>query len=421
MRGSRRARSNAAVCICHLTARRHGISVKVARTAGTVRALADAASAEIPVLVDTGELDFEGGAYAAGVSRAQHERFVTSEQVLEEREQGRSTDDVEAHEDAKRCCAFAIASLAANKGPEYDHIKPVTKIKGVLPALVWILANSATDPHGLRLFDAQGLGIPPLDSSNGVPSEPEPEYGAMGNITDITNRDGMSMRVLPRVNAAAAIANLADDDSGNIVSIIRTPGAIETLVASVQQDEWEHLRYHAARALGNLSNFYGARTAIAESAGSLQVLVNVLETKQDHAKIQAARTLANLAANHLLNKGRIAKTPKCLTLLVRAITFASPECRAQAARALGEVMENHTPNAVAVEATRGSLDGAIMMVTEGLKEVQEQERRWDPAVEAAARAFRTLRRRGMCSFLMTTPRDGTRLIASRGCWWRLVT
>jgi hypothetical protein len=209
VRGSRRARSNAAVCICHLTARRHGISVKVARTAGTLRALADAASAEIPVLVDTGELDFEGGAYAAGVSRAQHERFVTSEQVLEEREQGRSTDDVEAHEDAKRCCAFAIASLAANKGPEYDHIKPVTKIKGVLPALVWILANSATDPYGLRLFDAQGLGIPPLDSSNGVPVEPEPEYGAVGNITDITNRDGMSMRVLPRVNAAAALANLA--------------------------------------------------------------------------------------------------------------------------------------------------------------------------------------------------------------------
>lgn len=34
VRGSRRARSNAAVCLCHLTARRHGISVKVARTAG---------------------------------------------------------------------------------------------------------------------------------------------------------------------------------------------------------------------------------------------------------------------------------------------------------------------------------------------------------------------------------------------------
>ena len=29
VRGSRRARSNAAVCVCHLTARRHGLSVQV--------------------------------------------------------------------------------------------------------------------------------------------------------------------------------------------------------------------------------------------------------------------------------------------------------------------------------------------------------------------------------------------------------
>ena len=121
-------------------------------------------------------------------------------------------------------------------------------------------------------------------------------------------------------------ANLADDDSGNIVSIIRTPGAIEALVASVRQvrsvhtfctskasklstgaiealvaslrharsprtfctskasklstrqDEWVHLRFHAARALANLSTFYGARTAIAESPGALTALVTVLET-----------------------------------------------------------------------------------------------------------------------------------------------
>jgi hypothetical protein len=31
-------------------------------------------------------------------------------------------------------------------------------------------------------------------------------------------------------------------------------------------------------------------------------------------------------------------------------------------------MENHTPNAVTVESHRGSLDGAIMMLTEGLKQ-----------------------------------------------------
>ena len=55
---------------------------------------------------------------------------------MEEREQGHSTDDVEAHEDARRCAAFAIASLAANKGPKYADIAPVTKIKGVITALV---------------------------------------------------------------------------------------------------------------------------------------------------------------------------------------------------------------------------------------------------------------------------------------------
>jgi len=384
-RGSRRARSNAAVCVCHLTARRHGNSVLVARSPGAVRALADAASAEIPVHVDSQELEFEDGAYAAGVSREQLERFVTSEQVVEEREQGRSTDDTEAHEDAKRCSAFAIASLGANKGPDYQHIKPVTKIKGVLPALVWILTNSSADPNGLRLIDAQGNGIPPIDSANGVPTEDLPPRGAQGDITDITSRDGMSAQVLPRVNAAAALANLADDDSGNIVSIIRTQGAIEALVAAVRQEEWEHLRYHAARALANLSTFYGARTAIAESPGALATLVAVLETKQDPAKIQVARALGNLAANHLLNKGRIANTPKSIVLLVRAITFGSFECRAQAARALGEVCENHTPNAIAVESTRGSLDGAIMMITEGLRQVKDEERRWDPAVEEEAR------------------------------------
>ena len=385
VRGSRRARSNAAVCICHLTARRHGNSVKAARTAGTMRALADAASAEIPMQVDSAEIDFENGAYAEGVTHDQLERYVTSEQVVQEREQGRSTEDVEAHEDAKRCCAFAIASMGANKGPEYAYIKPVTKIKGVLPALVWILNHSATDPNGLRLFDANGQGVAPLDSINGVPPDDAPERGAQGNITDITSRDGMSARVLPRVNAAATLANLADNDSGNIVSIIRTPGALEALVASVRQEEWEHLRYHAARALANLSTFYGARTAIAECPGALAALNDVLETKQDPAKIQVGRTLNNLASNHLLNKGRVANTPKNITLLVRAITFASPECRAQAARALGEISENHTPNAIAIESTRGALDGAIMMLTEGLKQVSDEERRWDPAVEAAAR------------------------------------
>jgi len=39
-----------------------------------------------------------------------------------------------------------------------------------------------------------------------------------------------------------------------------------------------HLRFHAARALANLSTFYGARTAIAESPGALTALITVLET-----------------------------------------------------------------------------------------------------------------------------------------------
>lgn len=351
-----------------------------------MRALADAAMAEIPVTVNSREIDFENGAYAEGVTHDALTRYVTSEQVVKEREQGRSTEDVEAHEDAKRCSAFAIASMAANKGPDFQHIMPVTKIKGVLPSLVWILNHSGTDPNGLRVFDANGHGVAPQDNADGVPQEEIPDRGAEGrHITDMTSRDGINAQVLPRVNAAAALANLADDDSGNIVSIIRTPGAIEALVFSVCQEEWEHLRYHAARALANLSTFYGARTAIAECPGSLIALMNVLETQQDPAKIQVGRTLGNLAANHLLNKGRVANSPKSILLLVRAITFGSHECRSQAARALGEIMENHTPNAISVESNRGSLDGAIMMITAGLKQVKDEQNRWDPAVAAAAR------------------------------------
>ena len=146
------------MCVCHLTARRHGLSVQVAKTPGTVRALAEAAVAEVPVVVDARELDFDGGRYAGGVSHAELERFVTAEQVVEERELGHSTDDVEAHEDARRSAAFALASLAANKGPKYADIAPVTKIKGVVTALVWILSHAAADPDGLRLRDAQGQG-----------------------------------------------------------------------------------------------------------------------------------------------------------------------------------------------------------------------------------------------------------------------
>ena len=52
-----------------------------------MRALADAAMAEIPVTVDSREVDFENGAYAAGVTHDALARYVTSEQVVEEREQ----------------------------------------------------------------------------------------------------------------------------------------------------------------------------------------------------------------------------------------------------------------------------------------------------------------------------------------------
>ena len=186
---------------------------------------------------------------------------------------------------------------------------------------------------------------------------------------DVAARNGISAAVLPRVNAAAALANLADADSGNIVAILRAPGAVAALVASVRQDAWPHLRYHAARALGNMSSFYGARTAIAECPGSLVALVGVLESPLEQVKMQVCRTLANLAANHILNKGRVANTTQALPLLVRAMTFGKPETRARAARALAEVCENHTPNAMAVEAVRGAVDGALMMLTEGLKQV----------------------------------------------------
>ena len=31
--------------------------------------------------------------------------------------------------------------MAANKGPQYQHVRPITKVRGVVSSLVWILAT----------------------------------------------------------------------------------------------------------------------------------------------------------------------------------------------------------------------------------------------------------------------------------------
>ncbi len=46
--------------------------------------------------------------------------------MVEERERGRSTDDLESHEDAKRCCAFAIARYSVYLLYEYKSTNTAT-------------------------------------------------------------------------------------------------------------------------------------------------------------------------------------------------------------------------------------------------------------------------------------------------------
>lgn len=67
---------------------------------------------------------------------------------------GRAADDVESAEDARRSCAFAIASVAANRDSASHIIKPITKIRPVLPALVWVLSSPFTDPEHLQPEEA---------------------------------------------------------------------------------------------------------------------------------------------------------------------------------------------------------------------------------------------------------------------------
>jgi hypothetical protein len=31
--------------------------------------------------------------------------------------------------------------MAANKGPQYQHVRPITKVRGVVSSLVWVLAT----------------------------------------------------------------------------------------------------------------------------------------------------------------------------------------------------------------------------------------------------------------------------------------
>eukprot|EP00961_Rhodomonas_salina_P038158 512953-Rhodomonas_salina.3 len=66
----------------------------------------------------------------------------------------RAADDVESAEDARRSCAFAIASVAANRDSASHIIKPITKIRPVLPALVWVLSSPFTDPEHLQPEEA---------------------------------------------------------------------------------------------------------------------------------------------------------------------------------------------------------------------------------------------------------------------------
>jgi hypothetical protein len=326
--GSKRSRGNAAVCICHLTSGRHEVAARLVSTQGAVKALSDAAGEKI----ERPELDDPIPEYHDVESRTEVLALETAEWIVKEREQkGRGTDDVEAAEDARRSCSFAIASLGASRGAEWRAIQQICRIRGVLSALIWTLNSQATDPDRLVL-DLDESAIEGADEEGGgeelwgeVHLRQQPD-----DVIDFEHGSRKKRAVQPRVDAVKTLANLADDDQGNCVAIVRSEGCLEALTAAMTQTQWTHLRTNAARVVANLSHCHAARGYLAESPGLIVALVGLMEGPADSASSQpmyahAARALANLAANHSGNKQRIISTHLCVPLMVKIMTFGAPE------------------------------------------------------------------------------------------------
>ncbi|KAJ1490954.1 armadillo-type protein, partial [Baffinella frigidus] len=365
-RGSYRAISNAAVCFCHLSAKRHSVSVRIAETKGAIRALAEAATAPLPV--DGVEIDHDDDALEAvdgveidddddGGEAGEQKRLqrAVAEYVVASREEKPTTQDVEAAEDARRSTSFAIASVASNKGPAGHAIRALPKIRGVLKALVWVLSSPTASPDML------------LPSS--LPTETAP------GMEERSAGDGA--RVLPRANAAAALANMADGDSGNVVAIVQTAGSLEGLVAAAAQRDWEHLRLHAARALANLCFFFSARTRVAATPGAIPALVAMLSSKAGACKVHAARALANLTTNHNGNRKAVVADPDAVAALVKLAIHGSAEARAHSARALGNMADTGPDASTIIGQAKNALEAAILLLTNGLAQMSEEKYRWD--------------------------------------------
>lgn len=79
------------------------------------------------------------------------------------------------------------------------------------------------------------------------------------------------------------------------MAIIRTEGACNALVAAASQTEWPILRTQAARAMGNLSFCYAARSPLADTSGAIASLIAILDGIADDPKMQAMRAHAGRA------------------------------------------------------------------------------------------------------------------------------
>ena len=62
---------------------------------------------------------------------------------------------------------------------------------------------------GLRLFDANGNGLAPLDGNTGVPIDEVAPRDEHGDLADITSRDGIAAQAM-----LAVVAREGSDGSG---------------------------------------------------------------------------------------------------------------------------------------------------------------------------------------------------------------
>lgn len=234
---------------------------------------------------------------------------------------------------------------------------------------MWVLRSLASDPDRLVLDLDESAIENGGEEGGGEELWGDAENGGLCGL-------GARRAVQPRVDAVKTLANLADDDQGNCVAIVRAEGCLEALCVAMSQALWPHLRTHAARAIANLSHCHAARGILADTPRLISSLVRLLDGSADNPASQpmyahAARALANLAANHSGNKARIIDTPLSVPLMVKILMFGASEARAQCARGLGNVADNSNKNASAIAETAGALDAVLLVLRSGLEQVDD--------------------------------------------------